>query len=128
MVTLILARILGLYLLAVGLSLILNPALYKRVYSEVVADRTFLFLGALLALIVGATVVSIHNYWVLAWPVIITVLGWWSLVKGFALLSFPDFVKYFAFLENKSDLFYRIVGLVYGAVGAFLLYQGWSLL
>lgn len=121
--TLILAKIFGIYFLALGISFLLNPERYKKIYQQIVNDQNFLFLGALFALFIGAFVISVHNHWVLAWPVIITILGWWSLIKGFGLISFPDSIKLFSFIQNRSDIFYRGLGLFYAALGLFLIYK-----
>lgn len=121
--TLILAKIFGIYFFALGISFLLNPERYKKIYQQIVNDQNFLFLGALFALFIGAFVISVHNHWIFAWPVIITILGWWSLIKGFALISFPDSIKLFSFIQNRSDLFYRGLGLFYAALGLFLIYK-----
>lgn len=125
MISLILAKILGLYFLALGLSFVINPHLYKKFYQQIVDDKNFIFLGALFALLIGAVIVSIHNHWIVGWPVIITILGWWSLIKGFALLSFPNFINWFSFIQNQSTTFYRLLGLAYAGLGVFFLYKGW---
>jgi uncharacterized protein YjeT (DUF2065 family) len=121
----ILAKILGIYFLAIGLAFIIYPSRFKRMYQQTVKDENFLFLGAILALLIGAVIVSIHNRWVLGWPLIITLLGWWSLLKGFALLAYPPLIKFFSFIQNKSNRFYRMISIVYLAIALFLLYHGW---
>lgn len=123
--TIILAKIFGLYFLAIGLAFIANPDRLKSMYQQIKSDENFLLLGGMLALLIGAVVVSTHNVWIFGWPVIITLLGWWSLIKGFALIIYPDFIKVFSFIQNRSDMFYRIMGPVYAAFGLFLLYKAW---
>lgn len=123
--SIILAKILGLYFLAIGFAFILNPDRFKRIYIQTMKDENFLFLGAILALLIGALIISVHNKWVLGWPVIITVLGWWSLIKGYALFIYPDSIKYFSFIQNRSITFYRTVSLIYLLLGLFLIYKGW---
>ena len=123
--TIILAKILGLYFVAIGLAFLINPDRFKKLYQQVANDANFLFMGAIMAVLIGAVIVSVHNYWVLGWPVIITILGWWSLIKGFALLIYPDFIKLFSFIQNRSNLFYRVMSFIYMVVGFFLIYKGW---
>jgi hypothetical protein len=124
--SIILAKILGFYFLALGLAFFLNTNRLKNIYSGISKDENFLFMGGILALLIGAVIVSIHNEWVWGWPVIITVLGWWSLIKGFTLFAYPDFIKLFSFLENQSDLFYKTISLFYIVLALFLLYKGYS--
>ncbi|MBA3958222.1 MAG: DUF2065 family protein [Parachlamydiaceae bacterium] len=122
--SLILAKIFGLYFLAIGIAFMVAPERLRKISQLAKNDENFLFLGGLLALLIGAVVVSIHNIWVLGWPVIITILGWWSLIKGFALLSYPGFINLFSFVQNRSDLFYRSISLIYLVLGLFLVYKG----
>lgn len=121
--SIILAKILGLYFLAIGLSFVLNPQQFQK-YQDFIKSESTMLLGGIVALIIGATVVSLHNIWVFGWPVIITILGWWSLFKGFGILTFPGFSNHFAFMFNRESSFYRLIGLIYMAVGLFLGYHG----
>lgn len=123
--SIILAKILGFYFLAIGLAFFINTDRFKDMYRQVSRDENFLFLGGVIALLIGSVIISLHNVWVLGWPVIITILGWWSLIKGFALLATKDFIKMFSFLENQSNIFYKGLSLFYVVLGAFLLYKGW---
>jgi hypothetical protein len=123
--SIILAKVFGLYFLALGLAFIINPDRFKKIYQQVVEDENFLLIGSMLALLIGAFVVSVHNIWVSEWPVILTLLGWWSLIKGFALLVYPNSIQLFSFIRNRSTLFYRAIGLLYLALSLFLIYKGW---
>ena len=122
--SIILAKILGLYFLGIGLAFLINPDRFRKIYPQFLKDENLLFFGATLALLFGAVIVSIHNIWVMHWMVIITILGWWSLIKGFALLIYPNAISFFSFIQDRSDTFYRLVSLVYIALGAFLLCKG----
>jgi hypothetical protein len=124
--SIILAKILGIYFLALGLAFFINTDLFKNIYKQVSRDKNFLLMGGIVAMSIGAVIVSLHNIWVWDWPLIITILGWWSLIKGFGFIANPDFVKLFSFIDNRSFLFYKILSLVYVAVGFFLLYKGWK--
>lgn len=123
--SLILAKILGLYFLAIGLAFLINPERFKRLFPQIAKDENFLLLGAIMALFIGATIISLHNEWSLGWPLIITLLGWWSLIKGFVLLSYPESIQWSSFIQNQSETTYRIISLLYMVLGAFLLYKGW---
>jgi hypothetical protein len=125
MITIILAKILGIYFLAIGIAFLFNTDRFKKIYQQFMDDENSLLMGGILALLIGAVIVSVHNIWVLGWPLIITLLGWWSLIKGFALLAYPESINLFTFLQNRSTLFYQIISLVYVLLGLFLIYQGW---
>ncbi len=124
--SIILAKILGLYFLSIGLAFLIHPDRLRTIYPRVIKDESFLMIGGMIALLLGAVVVSIHNTWVLGWPIIITLLGWWSLIKGFMLLVTPNFIRLFSFIENRSDTFYRVISAIYLVLGLFLVYKGFS--
>lgn len=123
--SLILAKVLGLYFLVIAAAFFFNANRFKNLYGRIAQDENFLFLGGLLAVLIGAVIISVHNEWVWGWPVVITILGWWSLIKGGMLLIFPDSIKFFSFIQNQPLMFYRILSLVYLGFGVFLAYKGW---
>ncbi len=124
--SLVLAKILGLYLLAIGIAFIINPDRFRKFCAQATKDENTLFFGGMFALLFGAIVVGIHNVWVIGWPLIITLLGWWGVIKGFGLLISEKFIKIFSFIQSRSNLFYRTISAVYILIGLFLAYKGWS--
>lgn len=124
--SILLAKILGLYFVGIGLAFLINQERLKNIYKQISRDEPFLLIGGILALLIGSVIVTLHNYWIMGWPVIVTIIGWWSLIKGFSILAFPGFIKFFSFLQNKSKLFYTCLILVYVVLGLFLLYKGWQ--
>ena len=123
--TIILAKIFGLYFVSFGLACAMNPDQIRKMYQELSSNKNALMFGGILALLFGAIIISIHNKWELGWSLIVTIIGWWSLIKGFLLISHPEFIKYFSFLQNRSNLFYRGLSLVWIVIGLFLIYVGW---
>ncbi|ADI38248.1 hypothetical protein [Waddlia chondrophila] len=121
---LILAKILGIYFIAVSLALIFNPERIKRIYSEMLKSESLMFFGGIVAIFLGAWIVSVHNVWVLDWPVIITVVGWISLIKGVGLISCSDFASRLEFIYERSSEFFRFFGVIWGIIGLVLLYYG----
>lgn len=122
--TIILAKFLGLYFLTIGLALIISSDRLKKLYHQMINDENFIFMGGLLAVLIGSAVISLHNHWILSWPLIITLFGWWSLIRGFIVLSYPDSIK-FVSIENREKLFYQVLSLIYIILGLFLIYKGW---
>lgn len=125
MATIVLFKIFGLYFLAIGLAFLLNPTRVKNVYLTMMDNDALLYLGGIVAVLMGATIVSLHNIWVMGLPVIITLIGWLSLMKGTGLLFCSRFAQTFSFMFQKSDLFFRLLGVVLSLFGLFLTYQGW---
>ena len=59
-----------------------------------------------------------HNIWVKNWQIIITILGWLSLIKGLSLLFMPELVKkYTKNIEKSQFLPYALVlGIIIGLI------------
>ena len=47
----------------------------------------------LVALLIGLTIVNVHNFWIAGWPVIITLFGWLAIIGGIIRMAFPAFTK-----------------------------------
>jgi len=119
------AKFFGIYLIVVGLAALVRPGHFKGIYKDFFENSGLMALSGILALIIGAAIVSVHNVWVLGWPVIITIIGWWGVVKGAILLIKPDVFDGFRSMVQLSDTVYRICGVLGIALGTYLTYIGW---
>lgn len=120
--TALLAKIFGLYFIGVSIAFIINPKRIKPIYQKMTENEAVLFLGGIFALLIGAVVISVHNVWVMEWPVFITLLGWISFLKGVGLMAFRDFSSWFQFWLGRSENFYRGMGVLMLLVGLLLVY------
>jgi hypothetical protein len=91
--SLIFARIIGTIALVGGLEVILNRKSMSNAISAAVENGISLWIVGLIALILGATIVALHNVWVYDWRLIITIVGWSSILKGVVIMLLPDFAK-----------------------------------
>jgi uncharacterized membrane protein len=92
MLTNYLAELWGISLIIIPLALLINQRYLKKMFETVEDDKT-LFCWGIMALIIGLAMVLAHNVWVKDWQVIITILGWISLIKGLAILITPSHIK-----------------------------------
>jgi hypothetical protein len=125
--TILIAKFLAVYFLGIGLALLLNPNGYRERCQLIMKNEGFLCIAGVIALMLGAFIVSVHNIWVMEWPVIITIIGWISVMKGFALLAYADFANLFSFMLKQSANFYRAMGAIVSLLGLFFAYEGWWL-
>lgn len=123
--TLILAKLYGIYMFTIGIALFMNPERFKRWYESMMNEDGLTLFGGVMALLVGAFTVSVHNIWVFDWPVLITLFGWMGVAKGVGLMIFPNFKNLFHGIMNSSNTFFKGIGLFWAIVGAFFIYQGW---
>jgi len=83
-----LAKFWGWYLFLFFVILSFNPTRIKQIF-EYLKDPKFAVLSSFLAIIIGLINILFHNIWEADWRIIITLLGWIALLKGFVMFVFP---------------------------------------
>lgn len=113
-----LAKFWGWYLLIFFFVLSLNPKRIKQVFNDL-NDEKFLILSSFLAIIIGLINILKHNIWELNYKLIITGIGWVSMVIGLALFIFPKpTINWLIFINIKLV---QVIYLLLFFVGLFLL-------
>jgi hypothetical protein len=125
--TIFLSRLLGLFLLAVSLSLLLRGQELLAIMSALINDAPVLTNLGMAALLAGLAIVLCHNIWSGgALPVVITLFGWILVLRGLLLLMLPHetIVRIFE-IARFGDFLY-----VYAAIplmlGLYLSYAGFT--
>lgn len=104
-------KIISVVYLAFGLGMLLNQNGYKKVLIELIENSSFLLFGGMLSVVTGMSIINFHNHWVEDWTVVITIIGWIALLKGFYLLVFPNRFAFFKrFLDSK--ILIRVLSLI----------------
>ncbi len=86
---LLIARFSAILWLVCGLSHALHPALWANLLLPLRERDTGGFILAGLSLPIGLVMILGHNIWVWDLPLIVTVTGWLTTIKGVAYLLFP---------------------------------------
>jgi hypothetical protein len=88
--TIFLAKLLGIYCLIVGLTMMANRQTMVDAVNALIRSPPLVLLAGVFAVAVGLGLVIGHNAWSGGTlPVVVTLVGWASLIKGFALLALP---------------------------------------
>ncbi|MHC4627575.1 MAG: hypothetical protein ACYTDV_11390 [Planctomycetota bacterium] len=89
-------------------------------------DKGFVFLSGWVLLALGVITIILHNVWVVNWPVIITITGWASIIKGVTRMAFPKATYELtnSILGNRIVRF-RIAMVVVGLLGVLLICMSW---
>ena len=118
------AKILGLVYLVFGLGMLISGDYYRKSFEKIIKDPfSPLYLGGVVDLVVGFLIITYHNIWVSNWVVLVTIVGWLALLKGFSLLVFPKSMMKFSasFIKKKNwlpySLFVLVLGLIFGYYG-----------
>ncbi len=110
--------------LAVGVGLLVNPGFYRKMFSDFVENSAILYIGGVMALVVGMLIVMFHNTWTKDWSVIITVFGWLALIKGVVILVLPKAMVSLAKAIMENATFMKVEALIAIIAGLLFLYLG----
>lgn len=119
-----LAEIWGISIVAVSLALLLKDGHLRRFLASLETEDK-LFSYGLVSFVIGITMVLAHNIWVKDWYVIITILGWISLVKGLSALFIPKIVQKWA-KKIESAKWLPIALVITLLVGLVITYLGFT--
>jgi len=117
------AKIASIIYLAAGIGFLFYGDYYKKVVKGFIDNPGASYIAAIFTIVLGFFIVSYHNIWGASWVVIITILGWGALIKGIAILAFPEpIMKLSASVIKMKKLEYFapiaiILGLVLGYFG-----------
>jgi hypothetical protein len=97
----------------VGLSHLFQPRPWAEFFIRLREQGTTgVFVVAFMSLWFGSIVVAFHNVWT-GIPVVLTVIGWAQVIKGFTYFCFPAFgLKRISFVETERAYLYSIAGVV----------------
>lgn len=119
-----LAEIWGISITVVCFALLIKEKHLRRLFASLETEDN-LFLWGLISLVLGIAMVLSHNVWTKSWQVVITILGWISLLKGLSLLFIPELTKkWVKMMENKQWLSIALVAGV--IVGLIITYLGFT--
>lgn len=123
--TTFLSRLIGLFLILVALPLVTHRRETVETLTALVRNPPLLFILGMVFLAAGLAIVLAHNVWsggVL--PVIVTLVGWVTLIRGLLLLSLsPAALLALLGTIHLEQLFYLYVSFSL-IIGAYLTYRG----
>lgn len=118
----LLARFFGLFLMLFGLGILMNLRHFKLAATEISHNHGLQVPAAILPLLVGSFMVTIHNIWIGDWTVLITVLGWVILLMGIFRCWFVQ--RWAKQLEKHKATAPKVAGTGMFLYGIVLLYFG----
>ena len=112
------ARLWGSFFIIFGFLFIVSKQLVKTI--EMTDDKSFVISTGYITLLMGLVTVILHNVWVYSWQIVITILGWSTLIKGIMKVGFPQKIHKEAQRFKKKQWLSAIFIIL---LGAFLLYM-----
>lgn len=126
--TAFLSKLFGIYCILVAVAMGLNKHATIQMVTALVNDAPVLYLFGLTIVAVGLAIILSHNVWSGgALPVIVTLLGWSTLLKGLAFLFFPPPSSVgIAIWGNAYQHYYYLDVALALVLGAYLTYGGFK--
>jgi hypothetical protein len=117
----ILAVLMGSSLVIIGIT-IFNKPYFNAVMTDLANSKGLLWLTGLITFVMGTVIVALYNVWSADWRVIVTLLGWLTVIKGAVILLFPSsmLLVYRRFLSNHLLTYSGIYALILGGLLLFL--------
>jgi hypothetical protein len=122
--SILIAQIYAVLLIAVGLGLILSPSYYRNALSKMMTEAGTVYIGGAAALLVGFLILNTHWVWT-GWPTLATLIGVIATLKGFGLLVFPGVMVRVTKRFTKHSAFIPLWGAFAFLLGLTLAYFGW---
>src|SRR3974390_292149 len=121
--TVFLARLIGLYCIIIAAAMFVQRGMFVATVNVMIADAPLVLTVGVFTLFIGLAMVLLHNYWSGgALPVVITLIGWLTLIKGALLLALPSasLAKFYV----ASPSYVLISGIVTFCLGVYLVIAG----
>jgi len=120
------ARVLGPYLVMAAASLVTRANYVKTLMLTFGDNSVWPWITGAFVLPMGLVVVTLHPYWRGSAAATVSVLGWLTVLKGAALMTFPG-----AYLTMGHDVlaaapWWQAGVIVTGLVGLYLTAVGWG--
>ena len=109
-----LARIFGPLLLIVGIWNLFYRHRVMQAAKGLKANSTVMYLHGILNLIVGLTIVTMFNHWVWDLTLLVTLFGWFLIVRGVFSLYWPEVITNLQLSTEGIITFWGIVWIVWG--------------
>jgi len=124
--TLFLSRLIGLYCILVGLSMMTHSQATVETVTALLQNPSMTLILGVITLAAGLAMVLAHNIWAGGTlVVVVTLVGWMALVKSLFFLFLPPEMETRLFLQqlHYQQLFY-LYGAISLALGVYLTYGG----
>jgi uncharacterized membrane protein len=120
-----LARLIGPIMVAVGIGIFVNGAIYRALANEFLGSRALIYVSGILSMTAGLAIVLAHSVWVANWPVLITILGWLATIGGAIRIIVPQGTERIGRRMLRHNMGLPIAGAVWLALGAILCFFGY---
>ena len=116
-----LAVLMGSALVIVGITLF-NKSYFNAVITDLANSKGLLWVTGFITFVMGTVIVALYNVWSADWRMLVTLLGWLTVIKGAVIMLFPSSMTLFyrRFLSNHLLTYSGIYALILRGLLLFL--------
>jgi hypothetical protein len=124
-ISLFIAKLLGPMFLVLGVALLTRPEAFRALLREFIASGVLLYMAGFFGLLGGLALLLTHNVWTLDWRLLITLIGWTTLIRALATIFSPQWIASAGawLIEHKGA--FPVSAALDLIVGAILTYFGY---
>ncbi len=114
------AKILCLTYICAGIAALSGKIAYPQMAEEFQRSPALTFVTGFFTLAMGVILVEYHNVWTKDWRTLITIVSWMTLLKGMALIAFPQFVFTLKSRYHNTrawGIVMMVLGIIFGYFG-----------
>ena len=119
------ARVMGPFLVIITTMAVAHGSGMRTLLTDFRANPMWPWVTGAFILLSGLVVVALHQFWKGAAPIIVSLLGWLTTLKGFFLMAFPQTYLSFASTAVDAGTSWRAGFIAMALIGLYLTYIGW---
>ena len=121
------AALLGPTLIATAVSLLANLDISQTLIEGLSQSPALIMIAGYAAFVPGLAIVYFHNRWTNGWPVLVTVMGWLSLVVGLVRMVLPTQLAAMATkIAPAAAGVFPVFAVVFLLIGGFLSFKAFG--
>jgi hypothetical protein len=114
------AALLGPTLIASGISIFINLRAWPALVDQAFHNPPLIFVAGYPLFVAGLAIVYFHNRWAAGWPLLVTALGWLTVLSGLSRILFPSRLAGIAMRAVHTTGVMPITAIIILLLGAFL--------
>ncbi len=121
-ISLVAAKILGIYLVVGGLMAIFRGKTLPHMLKDFFGHPAVVYLTGVILVFLSSLLLIQNNIWDGSWRTIVTVVTWLVLIKGLSYIFFPEMMQKMVTKKLLDSV--SLYGLIAVIVGVYLFYLG----
>ncbi|MDP2655134.1 MAG: hypothetical protein Q8P17_01050 [bacterium] len=121
-ISLVAAKILGLYLVVSGLFMVFRGKTLPHMIKDLFDHPAVLYLAGVILIFLSSLFLLQGNIWDGTWRTVITVIAWATLIKGIVYILAPDMLRQMVTKKLLDTV--NLYGVVAIVAGVYLFYIG----